>query len=145
MILDGVFDVAKYAVRPFKWWFRKDRKSDHLSYAMSIEAIPNPQGWITGAVISFFVECDITHNTTSFERIVNLRDEEVIYTKDSIDEEDIRIELAQKINERINLPLEADFARRTINMQVMIEGAVIWTVIVLIALAGLITTLATGA
>lgn len=136
--MQSLRQIFLYAMRPILWWTRSDKTSDHLSYAMSIEAIPNPQGWVTGAVVSFFVECDITHNTTEFERIINFRDEEVIYTKDALDDEDVRVQLAERINKKINIPLEADFARRTINMQVLIEGIAVWAgilVVVMIPLA----------
>ena len=103
-------------------WFRKDKTADHISYAMSIEALPNPQGWITGAVISFYCKCDITGSDTTFERIYNFKDNEVIFTKAALDDEDLRQEIGERVQKHVNLPIEADFARRTINMQVMIEG-----------------------
>lgn len=128
--MDGMPEAAghlwKYMSRPFKWWLRKDKQSDYLSYGMSIEAIPNPQGWVTGAIASFYVECDITGNNTEFERIINLPDNEIIYTKAIFDDEDLKAELAERIQKYINIPLEGAYARKVINMQVMIEGLAVW-------------------
>lgn len=112
--------------RPFKWWFRKDRKNPQISYAMSIEGVPNKNNWIIGAVVSFVFECDVTKNTTTTIQVVKFRDSDTIFAADrAADDDDVKESLATQVQKYINIREQIAAARKTINTQVLIEAGIV--------------------
>lgn len=113
----------RYLTRPFQLWANGPAP---VSYAMSIEAVPNKNNWIIGSIVSFVFECDVTKNTTTTEDVVMFGEHDAIFTADrASDDEDVREALIAQTQKYINLPNRLALARQTINTQVHIEAIVI--------------------